>query len=248
MLSTQDAPQLTASDVAVAILAGGLGTRLRSVVADRPKVMANVGGRPFLAYQLDQLAEAGFSRVVLLTGWRGNDLRAEFGDAYRSLRLIYSREPEPVGTAGALRHALPYFETRSIVALNGDSYHAVDFASLLGFHRDHAQATSIVVTEVTDVSRYGRVEMDGAERVTSFREKSESSGLGWINAGVYVLPVPLVAEIPAGRPVSIEREVFPDWVDRGLVHGFRSRGPFLDIGTPESFALAEDFLKSRKSA
>src|SRR3989338_6029269 len=110
------------SGVTVAILAGGLGTRLRSVIADRPKVLAEVRGRPFLTYIFDQLIAASIKYAVLCTGYLGEKVCDRFGDSYGSLRLAYSQEPSPRGTAGALRLALPLFKSDSVLVMNGDSY------------------------------------------------------------------------------------------------------------------------------
>src|SRR5437879_601155 len=109
-------------DVTAAILAGGLGTRLRSVIADRPKVLAPVGGRPYLTYLLDQLAKAAVREVVLLTGYGAEQVRDALGATYAGMRLVHAAEPAPLGTAGALRHALPHLRSPAVLLMNGDSY------------------------------------------------------------------------------------------------------------------------------
>jgi NDP-sugar pyrophosphorylase family protein len=243
------------SETVGAILAGGLGTRLRSVVSDRPKVLAAVRGRPFLAYLLDQLAEAGMRRVVLLTGYRSEQIEDEFGDSFQGLKLEYSAETAPLGTAGALRLASPklFAETAAgaaatadnVLLMNGDSYCAADLAAFRAFHERQAALASLVLTRVEETSRFGRVETAGDRRVERFLEKQAAGGPGWINAGIYLIDRTLVAEIPEGRAVSIEREVFPGWAKRGILRGFPGTGQFLDIGTPESYRAAEDFFALR---
>jgi len=228
------------------VLAGGLGTRLRSVVADRPKVLAPVRGRPFLAYLLDQVAAAGIREAVLCTGYLGEDVRTAFGDAHADLRLIYSQESSPLGTAGALRQALPLVpeSADTLLVLNGDSYCETDIRAFEAWHRARGAVASIALVEVADTRRYGRVQTDPDGRVVRFEEKGEAAGPGWINAGQYLLERRLVESVPAapgGGAVSLEREVFPAWVGRGLC-GHRSGGPFIDIGTPESYARAEAFF------
>ncbi len=229
------------------ILAGGLGTRLRPVVADRPKVLAPVLGRPFLAYLLDQVATAGLRDVVLCTGYLGEEVRIAFGDAHGHVRLAYSRESSPLGTAGALRAALPLVSTDTMLVLNGDSYCEADFRALEAFHRASGAVATIGLVQVADTRRYGRVQTDAAGRVLGFEEKGTAAGPGWINAGLYLLERRLVQSIPAKGPVSLEREVFPAWIGRGL-HGHRSEGRFIDIGTPESYAAAEAFFADRERA
>src|SRR5215471_9426710 len=177
-----------------AILAGGLGTRLRSVVADRPKVLAPVAGRRFLAYLLDQLADAGFTEVVLCTGYLGEQVRDAFGEHWRGLHLHYSQEPTPRGTAGALRFALDAIDSREVLVLNGDSFCDVDLRALTAFHQSNDAAATIAVTGVADISRYGAVRVREDSTVEGFAEKG-SSGPGLINAGVYILDRELIASI-----------------------------------------------------
>jgi len=246
------------SDVTGAILAGGLGTRLRSVVSDRPKVLASVRGKPFLAYLLDQLLAAGVGRVVLLTGYRGEQIEAEFGARYRGLSLAYSQESAPLGTAGALRFAADHLfpaatagttsAVDGVLVLNGDSYCDTDFAKFRAFHERERADASLVLAQVSDTSRFGKVETTASHRLQRFVEKQEAGGAGWINAGIYLLNRDLIEQIPAGRAVSIEREMFPQWLQDGCLLGFRSEGAFLDIGTPETYRAAEEFFASRVAA
>jgi NDP-sugar pyrophosphorylase family protein len=228
-------------DVTAAILAGGLGTRLRSVVADRPKVLAPVGGRPYLAYLLDQLAAAAVRAVVLLTGHGAGQVRETFGDAHSGLCLIYSAAPAPLGTGGALRHALPHLTAPAVLLLNGDSYCDVDLAAFARFHQTESAGVSLVLVRVPDASRFGRVRLGQSGCVLRFEEKAAAQRPGWINAGVYLIDRALIAEVPPG-PRSLERDLLPRWVAEGRVRGFRCGGRFLDIGTPRSYAEAEEFF------
>jgi NDP-sugar pyrophosphorylase family protein len=230
-------------DATAAILAGGLGTRLRSVVADRPKVLAPVGGRPFLSYLLDQLAAAAIRKVVLLTGHGAGQVRDAIGDTHGGLRLVYSAEPAPLGTGGALRHALPHLSAPAVLLLNGDSYCDVNLEEFARFHQAESAGVGLVLVRVPDASRFGRVRLGRTGRVLRFEEKAATRGRGWINAGVYLLDRSLVAEVPPG-PLSLERDLLPGWVARRRVRGFRSDGRFLDIGTPQSYALAEQFFRA----
>jgi len=223
------------------VLAGGLGSRLAPVLAGRPKVLAEVGGRPFLAYLLDRLAADGVRDVVLCTGHLGDQVAAAIGHAHRGLRITYSREPSPLGTAGALRHALPLVADDDVLALNGDSVCRASVRTLWRRHREHRAAATLLLTRVADGSRFGRVEVDLAGRIRRFEEKRPGGGPALISAGVYVLSCRLLAAIPAERPVSLEHEVLPAWIGRGLF-GHACRGPFLDIGTPEGFAAAAAFV------
>jgi NDP-sugar pyrophosphorylase family protein len=229
------------NDVSVAILAGGLGTRLRRAVADRPKVLAPVAGRPFLCYLLDLLSRWAIREVVLLTGHRAAQVQAALGEAYEGMRLVYSVEDTPLGTAGALRLALPLLPAANVLLLNGDSFCEFDLASLCRHHDEKGAGASLALCEVADTTRFGRVQLDGHGRVVRFEEKG-GGGRGWINAGVYLLRRELVAAMAAGRPLSLERDVLPGWVDSRQVWGQRTSGRFLDIGTPQSYAQAEAFF------
>lgn len=245
-MSPQDLPLMKENsgktlEVTAAILAGGLGTRLRSVVADRPKVLAEVGGRPFLAYLLDQLAEAGVRDVVLCTGYLGGQVRAMFGESYRSLGLAYSQESSPLGTGGTLRLAFPFFRSDTVLVMNGDSFCEADLRTLWAWHCARGAEATLVLTEMADTRRYGRVHVNADGLVLGFDEKGDQSVRGWISAGIYLLHHRLLRAIPESGAVSLEREMFPSWVGRGL-YGYRSEGRFLDIGTPETYAMAELFF------
>jgi D-glycero-alpha-D-manno-heptose 1-phosphate guanylyltransferase len=228
-------------DCTAAILAGGLGTRLRSVVADRPKVLAEVRGCPFLTYLLEQLMAAGVREVVLCTGYLGEQVRETFDNAYGSLNLTYSQELSSLGTAGALRLALPHLQSDSILVMNGDSFCEANLGNFWAWHRQQEAEATLLLTQVPDTRRYGRVQIDTDGQLLSFEEKGNSHGAGWINAGIYLIKRQLLLTIPEHQAVSLEREVFPQWIGRGL-YGYCSEGKFLDIGTPESYAIAERFF------
>jgi len=205
------------------ILAGGLGTRLRSAT-DVPKVVAPVAGRPYLSWILDQLA--GFD-VTIATGHAAGVVESAIGTG-----VGYSRETSPLGTGGAVKLAgLGGF------VLNGDSYCRVSFDAFEHFARG---GPAIVLTHVPDTTRYGRVDVDGDGRVTAFREKGVA-GPGWINAGIYFLPDEIVRALPSGAS-SLERDLFPRLVANGQLRGYRGGGPFLDIGIPETYAAAPAFF------
>jgi len=234
------------SDVTVAVLAGGLGTRLRSVVADRPKVLAEIHGVPFLTYLLDQLAAAGCRSVVLCTGYLGEQISQTFGTIYGPIRLGYSREQQPLGTGGAVRLALPRLDSDPVLVMNGDSYCGIDLTAYCEWHCLQQATASLALARVARSDKYGSVNFDSVARVVEFAEK-KGGGEGWINAGIYFLSQQVLQSIPQGVCVSLEREIFPHWVGRGLC-GYLSSGPFLDIGTPDDFAAAEKFFAPLSSS
>jgi len=225
----------------VAILAGGRGTRLRPAVDDRPKALANVSGRPFIAYLLDQLDTAGFRRVVICSGYRGDQLRTGLGSAHGRLEIQYSHEAEPLGTAGALRLAAPLLDTDPVLVLNGDSFCDVDLRVFFEHHLATSAVATILLVHRADSSRYGSVTIDANGEIVDFVEKGDAIGPGWINAGVYLLGRRLLATLGGEGALSLERQVFPAWVGRGLF-GVGLGGRFIDIGTPESYAAAAEFF------
>jgi len=225
-------------NLTAAILVGGLGTRLRSVISDRQKVIAPVAGRPFLFRLLDQLADAGLRRVVLCAGHKAGDVIAAIGNSYRNMVVRYSPEETPLGTAGALRHALPLLDSDPVLAMNGDSFCEVDLAALYRAHQRHQANGTLVVVSARDTSAGGCVVFDKQNVIQRFDEKQSSASPGWISAGIYLLGRAVLESVPVNRPVSIERETFPAWIGRGL-HAFPVEGRFLDIGTPDAYLLAQ---------
>lgn len=222
------------------VLAGGLGTRLASCVADRPKVLAPVDGEPFLARLLDQLAAAGCARAILCTGHLAEQIEREFGGEHAGIELVHAREPVPLGTGGALRHALPLLRDRAALVVNGDSYCDLDLGNFVAFARTRPDTPALVATAVADTGRYGALQLDADRRVQSFGEKA-GRGPGWINAGIYWLPARVLALLPPGRSCSLEREVLPELLPGGL-RAFCTEAAFLDIGVPSAYAAAPAFF------
>jgi len=229
------------ANMTAVILAGGPGTRLREVVSDRPKVLAEVNGRPFLSYLLDRLVDVGIGQVVLCTGYMADQVRDTFEDSYRGMTLLYSREITPLGTGGALRLALPLIDSDQVLIMNGDSFCDADLELFASQHHLAAALASMVLVQVEDVTRYGVVIIDGSDTVVSFREKGSQSGKGMINAGIYLLARHVIESIPSGRPFSLERELFPGLISAGL-SGFLHPSRFIDIGIPSDYHSAASFL------
>jgi NDP-sugar pyrophosphorylase family protein len=230
----------------VVILAGGKGTRLNPGPDDLPKPLRPVNGRPFLTYLLDQVRVAGVRRAVLALGHQPAAFDRLVKDESRDgFTVETSVESSPLGTGGALRAALPRTTSDNLLVMNGDSYVDADLAALVAEHGRRRAAASILLTEVDDVSRYGRVEIDAEGSVVRFIEKGPG-GPGLINAGVYVFNRRTVDAIPEGRAVSLEREVLPSLAGRGF-HATRGRFRFTDIGTPESYRDAGAFFPQART-
>ncbi len=222
------------------VLVGGLGTRLREVVADRPKPLARVGDEPFLARVLDQLAAAGCVHAILCTGHLGEQIERECGRDHGGLSLSYSREASPLGTAGALRLALPPDAPAHVLVVNGDSFCDLDLRAFVGWARAEQLPAALVATTVADTMRFGRI--DGAANgcVRTFTEKG-IAGPGVINAGIYWLPTSAIAALSRNCHATFEADLLPPLIAAGL-HMWREHAPFLDIGVPADYARAEAFF------
>jgi NDP-sugar pyrophosphorylase family protein len=221
------------------ILAGGFGTRLAPVIGGRQKVVADVAGRPFLERLLRQLASHGVTKAVLCTGYRADEVRAQLGDRSGSLKIEYSVEDEPLGTGGALRRAAAAGAGPPVLAMNGDSICDIDLAAFAQRHVRNGAAATIVALHREDRSRSGAVEIDTGGKVTRFLSRPLSDGPGLINAGIYMFRRETLFEIPAGRKVSLEQEVFPGLVEKGALYAWSSNADFIDIGTPDSYREAQ---------
>ncbi len=234
----------TTANICAFVLCGGLGTRLRSVLSDRPKSMAPVADRPFLELILRQLHEQGIRKVILGTGYRAEQIEQYFqSGADLGLSIEYSREDEPLGTGGAVKLA-EKFLSDPVVVVNGDSYVEWSLSEARALQVERNAELVIILQAVSDVSRYGSVTIDDENRITEFVEKRARTGSGLINAGVYLLQKEIVAQLPADRAISLEREVFPRLLGRPI-YGMVSRGIFIDIGIPEDLARAQTLLAPR---
>ena len=230
-------------ELSCAILAGGLGTRLRSVVSDRPKVLAEVAGRPFITYLLDQVERAGIREVVLCTGYQADKLSAVLGTSYRTLNLVYSAEEQPLGTGGAIRLALPRLIGSHVLLMNGDSYGHEDLGGFADWYFSVNREIGMMIVQVPDASRFGRVRVGKNGAVQAFEEKRGDGLPGMINSGVYIIAKSLLSSIPSGQTFSLEKDVFPRHLEKSFF-AFPSQGPFIDIGLPETFVEAQAFFQS----
>lgn len=225
------------------IIAGGLGSRLRPLTDRRPKHLLPVGGVPFLAHQLTKLAAADVSHVVLATSYHAEEFRPAFGDGSQfGLSLSYVREPEPLGTGGAIRHAAAALDAAAaepVIVLNGDQLSGHDIPAQVAAFLASAADVSLLLVEVADARPYGCVVTAGSGRVTAFAEKSSQPPTLQVNAGCYVFRRAVIDEIPAGQVVSVERETFPAMLLQGrAVVAHVESAYWLDIGTPATLVQA----------
>lgn len=225
------------------LLVGGQGTRLRPLTINTPKPMLPVAGVPFTAHQIGRAREAGVTRVVLGTSYKAEVFREYFGDGRDfGVELVYAVEDHPMGTGGAIRHVTPYLESGPddpVLVFNGDVLSGVDLTALLAAHDQAHAAVTLYLTRVEDPRAFGLVPTDENGRVTEFLEKPKTAAeivTDQINAGCYVFRRSVIDRIPAGRPVSVERETFPQLLRAGeVLLGVVDEGYWLDLGTPLAF-------------
>ena len=228
------------------ILAGGLGTRLRKKIDDKPKSMASVSGRPFLEYQIEQLKRYDIKEVVFCVGYLGEQIKdflsngAEFG-----VKVEYATEKELLGTGGALKNAQKYLEDSTFLVLNGDSYLDINLLDFIQYHKEKEAQGTIALTKVDVSEQYGLVEIDKENRIRGFFEKAKGDKFGMIiNAGIYLFEPDLLNYIPEQKKISLEKEFFPHLLRENIaLFGYLSSGYFIDIGSSQKYDQAQRELK-----
>nr|CAA9223476.1 Glucose-1-phosphate thymidylyltransferase [uncultured Armatimonadetes bacterium] len=232
------------------IIAGGAGTRLRPLTYTRPKPLIPVVNRPFLEYQVALLKRHGIDEIIFCTNYMADKIQGHFGDGSRfGVSMRYAIEEQPLGTAGAIRNAQSIAGRDTVVVLNGDVLTDFDIASIVRFHKDKSALVTLTLKEVPSPSPYGVIVTDDEGRVREFREPSEATkkmlaanpnvertGVDYINAGIYVMEPEALDAIPTGRPVSVERETYPQFLAEGRpIYALVRDGYWLDIGRPEQY-------------
>jgi D-glycero-alpha-D-manno-heptose 1-phosphate guanylyltransferase len=224
------------------VLAGGEGRRLRAVVSDLPKPMANVAGRPFLWWLLNRLAQQQVRRVILSVGYKADAIQNHFGNVFSGVELAYSVETEPLGTGGAIRLALEQAREKQVIVLNGDTYTDVDLRGLNAKFESSGTDLAVAVTHVNDVARYGGVVVDQkTERIVGFDEK-QGTAAGYINAGIYCLRRDIFARYPVPAKFSFERDYLAKQLALLRPVAFAGVRAFIDIGVPTDYALAQTVI------
>lgn len=222
------------------VLAGGLGTRLRSAVPDLPKCMAPVGGRPFIAYVTDHFRKAGIERFIFALGY----MSAAFDDLFRAYfpggGYAVSVEEQPLGTGGAIRQACTLAKERHVLILNGDTFFRIELGELASFHGDHNADCTMCLKPMRDLDRFGVVKVDDEGRVKRFREKRYTPE-GLINGGVYALDRErFMKEEDLPAVFSFEKDWLEPALDRRRVFGLVQDAWFIDIGIPEDYRRAQE--------
>jgi D-glycero-alpha-D-manno-heptose 1-phosphate guanylyltransferase len=220
------------------VLAGGLGTRLRTVLQDLPKPMAPIGELPFLSYLLHSLEAFGVEEAILSVGYRREAIVAHYGDCYGRMALRYAVEEEPMGTGGGIRLACRMTDAEDVLILNGDTLFDVDLAAMATAHFGSTAAITLALKPMRDFDRYGTVQLDAEHQVQAFREKQPCVE-GLINGGVYLLRNDTWHRIATADKFSFEKDILERYLDVLDFRGYVSEGYFIDIGIPEDYARAQ---------
>ena len=222
------------------VLAGGLGTRLRSVVSDLPKPMAPVGDRPFLALLFDQLLRHGCTRTFVSVGYKADSIIGHFGSDYRGMAIDYVREDEPLGTGGGLRLALAAIDEARALVLNGDTYFDIDLGAIYAQHVDDGRTATLVLRRLEEADRYGAVLVQVGV-ITGFQAAGRS-GPALINGGTYVLQRGLFDDFDLPGVFSFEQDFLQPHVADLRPGAVIADGLFVDIGVPRDYQWACEHL------
>jgi D-glycero-alpha-D-manno-heptose 1-phosphate guanylyltransferase len=221
------------------ILAGGFGTRLRTAVANLPKSMASINGRPFLEFLLDRLSTAGLDHVILSVGYMRQVIMDHFKSSYKGLKISYAIEEEPLGTGGGVRLAMKQTNSEHVLVLNGDTLFMLDIGEFSDFHSNRKSSFSIALRHVESTNRYGSVSVNRDGIITGFAEKNSSDGPGLINAGIYLVSRKYFTSNPMPEIFSLEKDFIEKIYKAQHLYGFQASGYFIDIGIPDDFKKAQ---------
>lgn len=220
------------------ILAGGFGTRLQSVVKDVPKPLADINGKPFLSYLLQNLQSYGITDVVISVGYLQEKIIEYFGDSFLGMKISYATEEKPLGTGGAILNSLKFIDKKKpVLVLNGDSFLQVDYQKLLTAHKNF----TMVLRKMDDCSRYGQVVVEG-NKIVEFKEKSSEKNSGLINGGIYLLNPKIFEKFSLPESFSFESDFVMKHLQELELQAFIADEYFIDIGIPDDYKKAQNDL------
>ena len=223
------------------ILCGGLGTRFQSVSTSKPKSLASINGKPIIEILTDQLVKQGISKIILCVGHLAKQV-IEYYENKKDADYIFSIENAPLGTGGAIFNAFDKIKSDYFFVLNGDSFCDIEFSKFLNFHKDRNSFLSLVGAQINDASDYGVLSIDSENRILKFEEKSKS-GKAVINAGIYLLPKNIFSVQYDLKPLSLEKELFPNLIHLEKCYTYVVETDVFDIGTKERYEKAQDLIK-----
>ncbi len=224
------------------VLAGGLGTRLRNVIKDVPKPMAEINGKPFLEYLLNYVTSQGILKIVLSVGYKHEIIKDYFGDSFMGAELFYSIEDEPLGTGGALKRAMEFIDSNNVFVLNGDTIFKIDLKEFERFHFWKKSSLSVALKKIEKSNRYGIVELKQDQSIKAFLEKIYVDE-GLINGGTYLLNKDFFNSFDLPNEFSFETDFLEKYYINYKFYGFISNAYFIDIGVPEDYEKAKQEIE-----
>ena len=234
---------LKIEEIDTVILCGGLGTRLKDVAKGLPKPMVDIHGKPFLDI-IDYIASFGFRRFILCSGYKADVIAEYYKNKKDGLEYVFSEEDVPLGTGGAVIQARNLINSEVFLGLNGDSFCQVGLKKFFEFHLEKKANVSIALTSIDDPQDYGSIDLNKNQEITGFNEKSATpSGCGLINTGIYFFNRQSVNSFPSNKKLSLEHDVFPSFVEKGL-HGYVDSAQLYDIGTPQRLDTLREYIQS----
>lgn len=222
----------------VLILAGGLGTRLRTIVKDIPKPMALIKGKPFLEYILKFLQKKGVKKVILSVGYKKESIISYFGNKYLDINIKYAIEEKPLGTGGAILNALELIDSKNFFILNGDTYFDISFNMMKNFYESNDADLVIALKYLNNSQRYGKVIINRKFRIIGFIEKGEQSE-GFINGGIYLIKKSILESLSFPEIFSFEKDFLEKYYKEFKFYGLPFDSYFIDIGVPEDYERAQ---------
>ena len=229
------------------ILAGGMGTRLKTIISDLPKPMAPIMNVPFLTYQLNYLKHFGIKKVIFSVGYLSEKIIAHYNQSFENINIEYSIEKNPLGTGGGIRMAMSNLNEDLVLILNGDSFFDLNLEQFYNLHHEQKSDFSLALRYVNNSERYGNIEFNSSNQITSFIEKNQLNQSGYINAGVYILSKKLYLQnTKPNINFSIEKDFFEKQLNQLIIKGFEFKDYFIDIGIPEDYLKAQDDFKEFK--
>ncbi|MBE3119799.1 MAG: nucleotidyltransferase family protein [Candidatus Atribacteria bacterium] len=224
------------------ILAGGRGSRLKSVTSCIPKPMVEIDGKPFLAYLLNYLGAQGINEIVLSVGYRSEVITEHFQNKYGGIQIKYAIEDQPLGTGGAIRNALRFVRNKHVFIMNGDTFYPIKLATMLDFHNDKSSCITLALKYMRNAERYGTVSIDGEGKVISIEEKRYKEP-GLINGGIYLIFREIFNDISLPDEFSFELDFLGKHFHKKATYGLQFDDYFIDIGVPNDYERAKTELK-----
>jgi D-glycero-alpha-D-manno-heptose 1-phosphate guanylyltransferase len=225
------------------ILAGGMGKRLRNVVSDLPKPMADINGIPFLEYLIKYLASYNIKKIIMSVGYKSEIIKNYFGEKFNDTEISYALEKMPLGTGGGIALAMQKAQTNDVFVLNGDTFFNISLTNLARFHAEKNASLTVALRKMENASRYGSIVINKSNRIEAFIEKNKKMDEALINGGIYILNKSVFLNYDMPEKFSFEKDFLQKYFKNENFFGLEFNDYFIDIGIPSSYRQAQsDFV------